>query len=207
MKSFKQAWGIGFVLSLLLVPIGARSSTVVYHEGMDEEVRAVGPNGLIVFAETSTAKPLPPSSGFRVVECSITGEVIKGNKDYQAGPNQTVVFRSVPVDGFTPCTDGMKGLFMIFGKGKLGLQSFLPNADYRVTDKDGQQVTSRALVVKDQAFRGKLLQAQPRMKNLILDKASVTGEMAPGGAVTALDLKDSARVLSQEIWGTTNAQK
>jgi hypothetical protein len=180
--------------------VEAGATTIVYHPGMDQQIQAMGPNGLIVYANNSSVRSVRHDNGWMVQECTLTGEVVKGNSQYPEGPNQSVVFRLLPIQGMFPCSNGLQGLFMIFGKGSLGLQSFVPQGDYQVTEQEGQLLTARPLMIKNSSLRGKFLEAQPRMKNLILESVPAAGAPVQGAAVSPSDLKETAKFLSNQIY-------
>lgn len=176
--------------------------------GLDQNLAGVGEKGLILSGKIVSATPATLPNGWRITECTFTGQVIKGNAAYLASEaEQTITFKTAAsmVRGLLNCQPGQEGVFSLYGASEpFGLTSFVYNGGANIVmekNAAGQLVS----VKKHFSFQNKSLQQKFSQANPgLASKALTTGSAAPaiGAGLSMEQATDMTRYLAKQLYPT-----
>lgn len=190
-----------------MVPFSpAHAFTVMPAEGVDACVASGGGEGVIIsgtFTKVTTAG-IYSDNGKRAVECQLTGQVLKGNSVVPAtnDPNFVYTFKIIHPDlfpGIQICQQGATGVWLIYGAGSWGLQSFVNNGQCDIPLEKGADgklyASGKHFQFKNSQFKQKFFASNPNAAKLL------SGSPGTGGAgISQDDVNNMIRGMSAEIW-------
>lgn len=193
-----------FVLLGLVSP--AYAFTALPPQGVDACVASGGVDGIIIsgtFTKVTTQGVYSPN-GKKAVECQVTGTVLKGNSQIQASddPNTVFTFKIIHPSlfpGIQVCQQGETGIWLIYGAGAWGLQSFVNNGGCDIPlepGADGKLYASpNKFQFKSSQFKQKFMAANPTANKLL------SGAPGTGGGFSQSDVNNMIKGMATEIWG------
>lgn len=195
-----------FIFGLALPSFGFSQAPVA---GFDAAMAGTGKKGLIVSGKITQVKDATLPNGWKVKECTLLGEVIKGNDEYAAGSEpQTIVFKMVDgemVRGLVPCRLGMEGVFSIYGFSEpFGLSSFVHNGQANILlqpEADGKLYTvQKSFRFQNKAVEQKFLQANPGLATKALGTGANSSAGVSQTGLTQEQAVDLARYLAKQLY-------
>jgi hypothetical protein len=184
----------------------AHATTTYPSQGIDACVASGGAESVIISGTFTkvTTQGVYSDNGKMAVECQVTGTVLKGNNQIQASDNPNAVFafkiiHPSLVPGLQICQQGATGVWLIYGAGSWGLQSFVNNGncDIPLTQgADGKFYAARKhFQFKNSQFKQKFLAGNTTANKLL------SGAPAEGPGLSQADVNNMVRGMAADIWG------
>lgn len=192
------------VLFFGFVPPG-HALTTMSSEGIDACIAQAGQEGLIVsgtFTNVVT-EGVYSDNGKKAVLCEVTGKVLKGNSLVKASddPNTKTSFKIIHptlVPSIDICKQGETGVWIIYGAGSWGLQSFVLNGDCDIPleqGPDGKLYAAKPLKFKNMQFKQKFMAANPNAAKLLSGSPGGTG-------FSQDDVNSMVQGMASQLWGS-----